>query len=212
MVRKGEYLERAVVIPGASKALEGLFHRGHLSPSVVIAAPHPKRGGSMEGPVIAELAWALTRAGHATLRFNYPGIGASAGVFSEAEAAEALAPVVQHLRECTPQREIVGVGVGYGGRLLLQQARSLSFEQVLWVAPEVEDLEVSLNGYTGGIRMLVAQGEIPERSAALKQWAQAWPRARYVGVPGADPRYLQGLVALGQVACELVQTQAEFEL
>ncbi|MCK6552090.1 alpha/beta hydrolase, partial [Myxococcota bacterium] len=72
MVRRGEYLERAVVVPGAAAPIEGLFHRGSKAPPAVFAPPHPS-AGSMEAPVVAELAWAVTRAGHATLRFNYPG-------------------------------------------------------------------------------------------------------------------------------------------
>ncbi|HEX9602795.1 MAG TPA: alpha/beta hydrolase, partial [Myxococcales bacterium] len=44
-----------------------------------IASPHPALGGSMTVPTVAELAWALTRAGFPTLRFDYRGVGASQG-------------------------------------------------------------------------------------------------------------------------------------
>lgn len=212
MVRRGEYLERAVVIAAAPHALEGLFHRGERAPSVVIAAPHPERGGSMEGPIIAELAWALTRQGHATLRFNYPGIGASAGQFDEALAAEALGPVAEHLQDCTPQRNLIGLGVGFGGRLLLQRAAALSLAQVIWVAPDPEDAPVGPGAYTGALQIVVAQGENTETKAKLRAWADSIPNAQYVVVPGADTRYLRGLVTLGRVACELVQTAAGIHL
>src|SRR3954466_7265194 len=78
MVLPGQYLERSVVIGD----LDALYHRGRRDPPCVIASPHPAMGGSMVSPVIAELAWALSRAGHATMRFNYRGVGASHGVTS----------------------------------------------------------------------------------------------------------------------------------
>src|SRR5207253_7708684 len=75
MVLPGQYLERSVVVG----ELDALYHRGKREPPCVLASPHPALGGSMIAPVIAELAWALTRAGHPTLRFDYRGIGASRG-------------------------------------------------------------------------------------------------------------------------------------
>src|SRR5688500_17664222 len=93
MVRRGEYLERAVVIPGRSGTLEGLFHRGAKAPALLIASAHPFDGGSMESPIIAELAWAATRNGHATLRFNYRGVGASEGAFGDAD--DSLADAIE---------------------------------------------------------------------------------------------------------------------
>src|SRR5688572_5794068 len=82
MVLRGQYLERMIPVRSGELHLEGLYHRGRLLPPCVVAAPHPQQGGSMDSPVVAELAWAITRAGHATLRFNYRGVGASQGSFS----------------------------------------------------------------------------------------------------------------------------------
>src|SRR3954469_11565845 len=76
MVLAGQYLERSLVVGD----LDALYHRGKREPPCAIASAHPALGGSMVAPVIAELAWALTRAGHATMRFNYRGVGASRGV------------------------------------------------------------------------------------------------------------------------------------
>ena len=70
MVLAGQYLERSVVVKSGDFVLDALSHRGSRAPPCVLASPHPALGGSMTAPVIAELAWALTRAGHATLRFE----------------------------------------------------------------------------------------------------------------------------------------------
>ena len=75
---RGQFLERAAVIPVDGGALEGLSHRGSRAPPLLIVPPPPGEGG-MDHIVGAELAWAATRAGHPTLRFNFRGVGASRG-------------------------------------------------------------------------------------------------------------------------------------
>ena len=75
---RGQFLERATVIPGGQGVLEGLSHRGTRAPPLLIVPPPPGSGG-MDHAVCAELAWAATRGGHPTLRFNFRGVGASPG-------------------------------------------------------------------------------------------------------------------------------------
>src|SRR6266478_5402156 len=89
MVLSGQYLERSVVVG----ELDALYHRGTREPPCVIAAPHPALGGSMRSPVVAELAWALTRAGHPTMRFDYRGVGASRGVSRHAAGSTRIEDV-----------------------------------------------------------------------------------------------------------------------
>ena len=77
-----------IVVPGAGLTLEGVWQKGE-GRGAVIAPPHPEYGGSLEHPVISELAYALYKAGVASLRFNWRGVGASQGVTSgEASAAD----------------------------------------------------------------------------------------------------------------------------
>ncbi len=69
------------MIRGPAGALEGLWkeaageHRG----SAVFAHPHPRHGGTMHNRVVYRAVRALTRAGFATLRFNFRGVGLSEG-------------------------------------------------------------------------------------------------------------------------------------
>ena len=59
----------------------------------VVCHPHPLFGGTMDNKVVTTLARALHEVGIATVRFNFRGVGASAGTFDDGrgETADAAA-------------------------------------------------------------------------------------------------------------------------
>jgi alpha/beta superfamily hydrolase len=65
--------------------------------TVVIAHPHPLFGGTMHNKVVQTLARAFVQCGWQAVRFNFRGVGASAGVYDEGrgELADMLAVVAQ---------------------------------------------------------------------------------------------------------------------
>ena len=68
---------------GPAGVLEGLWDdpkRG-LAPAI-ICHPHPAHGGSMHSKVVYTVYRVLHDAGHPTLRFNFRGVGTSAGSYS----------------------------------------------------------------------------------------------------------------------------------
>ena len=109
--------ERSVILPlpeeevGApDHVLEGLYVPSpEPGESALIAPPHPQMGGSMESPVLTDIAWACQEAEVASLRFNWRGVGASSGRPSgdAAEAGErarpdAVAPVRRRRAAAAP--------------------------------------------------------------------------------------------------------------
>ena len=81
-------LEVLLEEPPAARGVnaEGLVERGQaggLHAAVVIAHPHPQRGGTMHTKAVFQAAKAFTRIGCAVLRFNFRGVGASAGSFAD---------------------------------------------------------------------------------------------------------------------------------
>jgi alpha/beta superfamily hydrolase len=72
---------RAVSFAGPSGSLEGLWKEAEGEPrgAAVLGHPHPRHGGTMHNKVVYRAAQALTRAGYATLRFNFRGVGLSQG-------------------------------------------------------------------------------------------------------------------------------------
>ncbi|HYZ88790.1 MAG TPA: alpha/beta fold hydrolase, partial [Myxococcales bacterium] len=133
MVQRGQFLERSVVVKSGELSLDALYHRGRRAPPCVIAAPHPALGGSMAVPAIAELAWALTRAGFPTLRFDYRGVGASRGRSRHPAGAARIANVedelqdlraaVEQLVQSTRAQDACVVGYSFGAAVALAAAR-----------------------------------------------------------------------------------------
>ena len=50
---------------------------------VVVAHPHPLMGGTMDNKVVVTIAKTFHQLGYATVRFNFRGVGRSAGTFDE---------------------------------------------------------------------------------------------------------------------------------
>ena len=72
-------------IPGPSGPLEALLDGPTADPRavVVFAHPLPTEGGTMHTKVVYQSAKALARTGCAVLRFNFRGVGRSAGTWDE---------------------------------------------------------------------------------------------------------------------------------
>ena len=86
-----------VVLTGGAGRIEGRYSPGKKAnaPVALILPPHPKGGGNMDNPVVAQLYLLVLRRGFATLRFNFRGVGRSQGEFDSgigelADAATAL--------------------------------------------------------------------------------------------------------------------------
>jgi len=220
MVLAGQYLERPAVVrrpvPGGFLTLEGLFHRGTESPAVLVCAPHPRMGGSMDSPVVAELAWAVTRRGHASLRFNYQGVGASQGAIAVAlpegsgaayltalgsELADASA-ALEHLRETAKGAATAIVGYSFGAAIALGLAQKTpEIGRIVLVAPPTGLFDFSPAAALARPTLVVygADDSLVE-PAALAPLASTGVRIE--AVPGSDHVFSRGLTELGRRVAE----------
>jgi alpha/beta superfamily hydrolase len=136
-----------VAVPGETETrIGGLEARIHLPATprraVVLCHPHPLYGGSMHSPV--PLAIAKTLADEASevvawARFDFRGVGGSAGTYDEGrgEVDDARA-VVQHLRGLAPGVPLTLCGHSFGSWIALRAAaaeRAGSVERALLLAP-----------------------------------------------------------------------------
>lgn len=82
-----ESIHRNVFIEGPAGQLEGIFwnpshaHSPDAKPPIVavVCHPHPLFGGTMHNKVVYQVARTLDRVGVPSLRFNFRGVGLSAG-------------------------------------------------------------------------------------------------------------------------------------
>ncbi|HYE70785.1 MAG TPA: alpha/beta fold hydrolase [Aquabacterium sp.] len=79
----------------------------------VLCHPHPQHGGTMDNKVVQTLARAFLQLGYRAVRFNFRGVGASAGGWDEGrgEIDDALAVVGAH-REATLPLALGGFSFG----------------------------------------------------------------------------------------------------
>lgn len=211
MVQQGQFLERPVIIPTADpeQCLEGLYHRGTQAP-VVIAPPHPMMGGSMEVTVLNELAYACFKQDFPSMRFNFRGVGASAGAVSADmdDAVEDMGYALEQLLETTDQpRAIIG-GYSFGSiaaaRLALGNARARA---ALLVAPPVARMDCGFMAQLE-VKTLVVAAQMdefgpPEKLQEL--FADADDVTIEV-VPKADHFFQSGLAELGRIVREWLET------
>ena len=101
-----------------------------LRGAVVLCHPHPVHGGTMDNKVVQTLARAFLQLGYRVLRFNFRGVGASAGMWDEGrgEIDDALA-VIAHQRAATPDLPLALGGFSFGGYVAAHAAHRLATAQ-----------------------------------------------------------------------------------
>jgi alpha/beta superfamily hydrolase len=116
----------------------------------LICHPHPLFAGTMQNKVVATLQRAARDAGYATLRFNFRGVGQSAGSYAEGrgEVDDALA-AAHWLAEQHPGLPLTLMGFSFGSCVAGNAAERLEGEgvelaQLFMLAPPVERFDVDL--------------------------------------------------------------------
>lgn len=185
--------------------LEGLYHKGERSDAagMVIAAPHPRMGGAMDSPVVAEMAFASARDQRPTLRFNYRGVGASLGYIAGGdtkEEVEDFGAAVDELRSTTAVRGVVAAGYSFGARVALTFALAdAEVAAVVLVAPPT-----TLFAFTDlaslRVPLLVVVGDQDEHvdRAAISALAAKSGASRVEILRGANHVFNEGLVSLSR--------------
>jgi uncharacterized protein len=182
-------------IPGQAGALEAIAEDpGVPGPSyAVVCHPHPLFGGTMQNKVVTTVARALQESGIPTLRFNFRGVGASAGAFDHGvgETADAEA-VASWGAQRWPGRTLVLAGFSFGGYVALRLAQQRDSQNraprlLITVAPAVERFD-SESTSVPRCPWLIIQGDADDvvDPAAVIHWASTLnPTPQLVVLPGA---------------------------
>ncbi len=117
---------RQLLVDGPAGPLEtqlSVPRQGAPAGVCVVCHPHPLYGGAMSNKVVYALASSAMQAGLLTARFNFRGVGRSAGRYDNArgETDDALA-VTAWLRELLPGMPLVLAGFSFGAFVSLRAA------------------------------------------------------------------------------------------
>jgi len=158
---------------------------------VVLCHPHPQHGGTMHNKVVQTLARAFVQMGYRAVRFNFRGVGDSAGVWDEGrgEIDDALA-VIAAQRAASPGLPLALGGFSFGGYVAAQAAARLAVaadavpvERLVLVGPATSRFELPA---TVAPDTVVIHGEADDvvPLAATLAWArpQALPVIVFPGV------------------------------
>jgi alpha/beta superfamily hydrolase len=92
-----------------------------LRAAVVFAHPHPAYGGTMHTRAVYQGAKGLVRAGCAVLRFNFRGVGASAGAFDEGDGErDDFRAALNEMHDRFPGAPLWAAGFSFGSWIALE--------------------------------------------------------------------------------------------
>lgn len=187
-------------VEGPVGVLEAAIDRcpGVAAGTAVIAHPHPLFGGTMTNKVVQTLARAAVLAGLDAVRFNFRGVGASAGAWDEGRGErDDMQAVVERL---APSGPLVLAGFSFGAFvtshvLAAVQARR-DVRHVVLVGTAASRFQVATIAPELHARTLVVHGEADDTVplASVMDWAR--PQTLPVTVVPGGGHFFHGQLPL----------------
>ena len=179
-----------ITLQGGAGLIEALLDvpAGEPRGTAVIAHPHPLFGGTMTNKVVQTLARAWVQTGWRAVRFNFRGVGASAGAYDEGrgEAADMLDVIGQ----VAPEGPLAVAGFSFGAFVtshVVEQLASRQPEKIVLVGTAASRFSVAPIAPGLHERTLVLHGEQDDTVvlSSVMDWAR--PQALPVTViPGVE--------------------------
>jgi uncharacterized protein len=194
----------ALELPGPAGALEALLQERDPPPTAaaLVCHPHPLYGGTLHNKVVHRVASTLHELGAVTLRFNFRGVGGSAGRHAggvgELDDARAA---LDWLRARAPGVPLVIAGFSFGAAIAGRLAAATpDAHRLVMVAPPVASMDLGALAHAP-VPKLVIQGtaDVTCPPADLERVFPAWadPK-RLERVPGATHFFDRMLPELGR--------------
>ncbi|HCJ51889.1 MAG: alpha/beta hydrolase [Gallionellaceae bacterium CG1_02_56_997] len=199
--------QRKITFAGPAGLLEGSLHLPDNTPIAiaVVAHPLPIMGGTMDNKIVTTLTRAFVELGYATLRFNFRGVGESAGSYDEGngEMLDAMA-AADYLRAEFPGLPLVTAGFSFGGYVQARAAEHLHPQQMVLIAPAVGRFAMpSVPANT-----VLVHGDADEvvELHELLQWARP-QQLSVIVVAGAEHFFHGRLIQLRQIVLQQLRGQ-----
>jgi alpha/beta superfamily hydrolase len=154
-----------VVIDGPAGAIEAMIEKPPDARTDIVAVcchPHPLYGGAMQNKVVHTLARACQDQRVTTVRFNFRGVGASAGKHDDGVGeSEDAAVVADWARNATGASRLWSLGFSFGGFVAYRLATIRDAAALVTVAPPVQRFDFTKLPVPR-CPWLVAQGDTDE--------------------------------------------------
>jgi len=191
-------------LEGPAGVIEALSDEPLLAPGAsprgvaIITHPHPLFGGTMDNKVVQTLARAFVQCGWRAVRFNFRGVGATAGTHDEGRGeAQDLLAVVQ---QCAPEGALALAGFSFGSFVMSQALQTLwptrAVEKLVFVGTAASRFQVAALPAEAHERTLVVHGEHDDTVplSAVMDWAR--PQVLPVTVIPGGSHFFHGQLPL----------------
>ena len=133
-------LER-LTIDGAAGPIEVVCNvpDAPLAGIALVTHPHPLQGGTLDNKVVQTLAKTFFALGYAAVRFNFRGVGQSAGAFDDGigETDDALAVLAHAIAKFGDTLPVVLAGFSFGSFVQTRVARVVDAQRLVLIGPAV---------------------------------------------------------------------------
>lgn len=197
-------LTERLTLAGAAGAIEAVLSRpgavaGRVPRGVaVIAHPHPLFAGTMDNKVVQTLSRAFLQCGWSTVRFNFRGVGASAG--SHDAGRGECDDLLQVVAQVAPEGPLALAGFSFGAFVTSHALAALwaqrSIGQVVLVGTAASRFDVAPLPPEAHPRTLVVHGEHDDTVplASVLDWAR--PQTLPVTVVPGGGHFFHGQLPL----------------
>lgn len=186
--------------PAGPLELKHLHAEGEPRFLAVVCHPHPLHGGTMENKVVYTLSRLLSGLGGEVVRFNFRGVGKSAGEFEQGIGEKQdLQAASEWLRQQFPQiKPFWLAGFSFGAFVSTISAKELNAEQLISIAPAVTRFDFSQHPMPE-CPWTIVMGDADEivDPKTVFDWAKTLPdNARLIKMDGAGHFFHGRLVEL----------------
>lgn len=174
--------------------LEGRYGEGRTGKGVVVAHPHPLYGGDMNNAVVMAIVNAFREKNHATLRFNFRGVGKSMGEYDDGIGERADVKAAIQWLEDRGIASVTLAGYSFGAWVISRVAEDMRNAGIFLVSPPVDMMTFDASVRLSALKLVIV-GDRDEFAQVerVKTLTAAWnPAAAVVVMPDGD-HFFQGL-------------------